>query len=75
MSQEGTSCGSRRRHQRDANYGGVAVYIPDADADGNTVTSYNPPGVFTPHATSASDSRERAARRVEAGEKMGEAHH
>ena len=66
----------------DATYGGGRfVYIPDADADGNTVIdfnkSYNPPCVFTPYATCPLPTRENVLPvRVEAGEKMwGEAHH
>jgi uncharacterized protein (DUF1684 family) len=61
--------------------GGRFVYIPAADADGNTFIdfnkSYNPPCVFTPYATCPLPIRENVLpMRVEAGEKMwGEAHH
>ncbi len=61
--------------------GGRFVYIPDADADGNTVIdfnkSYNPPCVFTPYATCPLPTRTNVLpMRVEAGEKMwGEQHH
>lgn len=61
--------------------GGRFVYIPDADASGNTYIdfnkSYNPPCVFTPYATCPLPIRANVLpMRVEAGEKMwGEQHH